>query len=322
VHTNGRALKILVTGGAGFIGSHIVDAYIKAGHEVTVIDNLSNGKKGNLNSRAEFLPFDIRNRRQIERAFKKGRFDVVNHHAAQIDVRKSVADPVHDAQINILGLLNILEECRAKKVKKIVFASSGGTIYGECDKRRPASEGAEARPLSPYGIAKLASEFYIKTYGAMHGLRFCILRYANVYGPRQDPFGEAGVVAIFSCRILNNKPVTIFGDGRQSRDFVCVKDVAAANLSALSKNVKAGLFNIGTGLSTNVNELFSLMAKSVSYDKDPSHKPIREGELMTSVLNISKARRLLGWTPETPLKKGLLQTVEFFRNISMEKAKA
>ena len=313
MRTNGRPLKILVTGGAGFIGSHVADAYIEAGHRVSVIDDLSNGKKENLNSRARFLRIDVRDRRRLAGLFRAGRFDVVNHLAAQIDVRKSVADPAYDADINIFGLLNLLEECRLHKVKKIIFSSSGGTIYGECDERRPPSESAPARPLSPYGIAKLASEFYIKAYGELRGLDYCILRYANVYGLRQDPFGEAGVVAIFSKRMLTDEPVAVFGSGRQSRDFVNVKDVAAANVLALSNNIKRGLFNIGTGRAVSVNELFRLMAHCVPYRKKPVHKPARPGELMTSVLNASEARRTLKWQPRISLQDGLRETIDFFR---------
>jgi len=309
-----KPLRILVTGGAGFIGSHIVDAYIQEGHRVTVLDNLSTGKKKNLNPRAVFRRLDIRNRRSLSEAFRAGRFDAVNHLAAQMDVRKSVEDPVHDADINIFGLLNILEECRLQKVKKILFSSSGGTIYGECNPRKPATENAASRPLSPYGIAKLASEFYIKSYGELHGLEYCILRYANVYGPRQDPFGEAGVVAIFSNHMLANEPLVIFGNGRQSRDFVNVKDVAAANVLALSGHVKKELFNIGTGRLTSVNELFHSMTRGLPYDRKPHRKPARAGELLTSVLDISRARRVLRWTPRVPLQQGLEATVAFFRD--------
>jgi UDP-glucose 4-epimerase len=310
-----KPLNILVTGGAGFIGSHITDAYIGEGHRVTVIDNLYSGKKKNLNPRAHFLKVDIRNRRQLALAFQKGHFDVVSHHAAQMDVRKSVADPVFDAEINIFGLLNILEECRLHKVKKIIFSSSGGTIYGECDRRKAPPEKAIPQPLSPYGITKLASEFYIKTYGELHGLHYCILRYANVYGPRQDPHGEAGVVAIFSLRMLQDEPVVIFGDGCQARDYVNVKDVVAANVLALSRKITKGLFNIGTHRLTSVNELFTLMAQNATYEKNPVYQPARAGELMNSFLDISQARRELGWSPRTPLKQGLAETLDFFRTI-------
>lgn len=305
-------MRILVTGGAGFIGSHIVDAYLNQGHHVVAVDNLSTGNKLNLNPRARLVIKDVRDL-SLSRLFRKECFDVVNHHAAQVDVRKSVSDPMFDAGVNLLGLINLLELSRLNKVKKFIFAASGGTYYGECD--RPAKEEAPARPLSPYGVTKLAGEHYVRAYGAIHGLPFTVLRYGNVYGPRQDPHGEAGVVAIFCQRLLANEKAFIYGDGRQQRDYVFVKDVARANVFALTKGTGESV-NIGTGQATDVNVLLKIL--SACYGQLPlfEHKPPRPGEIFRSVLNVSKASRTLGWKPTVSLKMGLAET---FRFISVNK---
>jgi UDP-glucose 4-epimerase len=229
-----QKLKILITGGAGFIASNITDAYVALGHKVVIVDNLSSGKKRNINPHAAFYKVDITDAAKLRSVFLKEKPDIVNHHAAQIDVRKSVADPVYDARINIIGTLNLLENCKATGVKKVIFASSGGTIYGECGKNAP-DEGAPGKPLSPYGITKHTVEFYLSYYSALFGLTYTVLRYANVYGPRQDPHGEAGVVAIFTERMLHDKDLFIFGNGRQTRDYVFVGDVVRANVSALKR---------------------------------------------------------------------------------------
>lgn len=303
-------MNILITGGAGFIGSNIVDAYVAAGHKVTVVDNFYTGKKANLNPKAGFCKLDIR-KRELENVFRKGRFEVVNHHAAQIDVRKSVDDPSFDAGVNILGLLNVLELCRKYGVKKVIFSSSGGTIYGECPGKAP-DENAPANPLSPYGVAKFTSEKYLEVYRSLYDLNYVALRYGNVYGPRQDPHGEAGVVAIFAMRMLKGEPVLIFGDGKQLRDYVYVKDVVGANLRAL-KNGKSGIFNVGTGGATSVNKLFTSLAGLTGYNKKAVYKPQRPGELQRSVLNIKRSSHILGWQPKTNLNQGLAETVNFFR---------
>lgn len=305
-------MRILVTGGAGFIGSHVVDAYVARGHHVTVVDDLSTGRKTNVNPKARFIKADIRDS-SLSRLFKKGRFDLVNHHAAQLDVRKSVSEPTFDASVNILGLLNLLELSRLNKVKKFIFAASGGTYYGECD--RPAREEAPPQPLSPYGVTKLAGEHYVRAYGALHGLKFTVLRYGNVYGPRQDPHGEAGVVAIFCQRLLAGQTAFIFGNGKQERDYVFVGDVSRANVAALLK-AHGESVNIGTGKATDVNRLFKIL--SVCHGKPSSfeHKPARNGELFRSVLNVSKAARVLGWTPAVSLEDGLAET---YRHISAER---
>jgi UDP-glucose 4-epimerase len=305
-------MKILVTGGAGFIGSNIADALINKGHKVVIIDNLATGKKQNLNPEARFYETDITDLKGIEDIFAKEQIDIVDHHAAQIDVRKSVNDPAFDARINILGTINILENAKKFKIKKVIFASSGGTIYGECGKQAPA-ENAEGRPLSPYGIAKYSIEFYLKYYQQLFGLSYTILRYANIYGPRQDPYGEAGVVAIFANKILNGQPLNIYGDGKQTRDYVFVGDVVKANLLALEKGENETI-NIGTSQACSVNELFEMMAESVGYKQKPVYLDARPGELFRSVLDNKKAKDILGWSPQTELKLGLQKTLEFFKN--------
>jgi UDP-glucose 4-epimerase len=301
-------MNILVTGGAGFIASHIVDAYVAQGHRVTVVDNLSSGRKANLNPKAEFVQADVQSP-ALKSLFARSRFDVVNHHAAQIDVRKSVADPAFDARVNVLGLLNLLELSRTHGVKKFLFSSSGGTYYGECS--RPGRETDSPQPLSPYGITKMASEFYIKSYQALHGMKYTVLRYANVFGPRQDPHGEAGVVAIFGQRMLKAEPLNIYGDGKQQRDYVYVKDVAQASVAALKKGDN-DIFNIGTNKATSVNQLFAEMKKLTSYPHKAVYKPARPGELFRSVLDIKKAAKGLGWKPRFSLPQGLQETIEFF----------
>ena len=305
-------MKILVTGGAGFIGSNIVDVLLDNKHKVVVIDNLSSGKTENLTSCAKLYEGDITDKYKVEEVFDKERPDIVIHNAAQIDVRKSVDDPNFDAQVNILGSINVLRACAAYKTKKIIFASSGGTIYGECGKTAP-DENVVANPLSPYGIAKLAVEGYIKFYSFAYGLKYTILRYSNVYGPRQDPHGEAGVVAIFSNKMLSNEHVKIFGNGRQMRDYVFVSDVADANLKALSKGNNQ-IINIGTKTALSVLELAKIMSKVVGSNKKPLMKPKRAGELFKNFLNYDKAVRVLGWKPKVDINEGIKKTIEFFRN--------
>jgi len=305
-------MRIVVTGGAGFIGSHITDAYIKEGHTVIVIDNLSTGKRDNLNPKARFYRCDVRNIKALDAVFRKERIDVVCHHAAQMDVRRSVADPVYDANVNIIGVINLLECMRKYKTKKIIFASSGGTFYGEVGARAP-KEDAPARPDSPYGVSKCATEYYLRCYNSLYGIKYTILRYGNVYGPRQDPHGEAGVVAIFSNKLIGNETALIFGDGKQMRDYVYVGDVVNANVKALSKGDNQRI-NIGTGKTTSVNQLFSILARAYGSPKKPIYKPKRAGELYKSVLDISKARRVLGWSPAVSITQGLEHTLAYFIN--------
>jgi UDP-glucose 4-epimerase len=305
-------MKILVTGGAGFIASNIVDAYIKLGHSVSVIDNLSTGRKENLNPQARFHELDIRDAPAVKRLFAEGGFDVVNHHAAQMDVRRSVADPVFDASVNILGVLTLLESAVASGVRRVIFASSGGAIYGEQD-FFPADESHPTRPISPYGVAKLATEQYLYYYRTVHGLGSVCLRYANVFGPRQNPEGEAGVVAIFASRMLKKEQPVINGDGTQTRDYVYVADVVRANVLALGYK-GSGIFNVGTGVETDVNRLFNSLRSATGAACQERHAEAKLGEQMRSVLDNSWIRKELGWAPAVSLDEGIAATVEFFRN--------
>ncbi len=304
--------QILVTGGAGFIGSNIVDELIVKKHTVVIVDNLATGNIKNINKKAKFYKVSICDKKDIDTIFRKEKFDIVIHLAAQLDVRKSVLDPCFDADVNIKGTLNILEACKDTKVKKIIFSSSGGTIYGECGLKAP-DEQSFANPLSPYGVAKLSVEHYIKAYSALYGLKYTILRYANVYGPRQDANGEAGVIAIFIGRMTENKEVFVFGDGKQLRDYVYVKDVVDANIKSLTKGNNE-VINIGTHKTFSVNQLVKELSKIINYKQKAVYKPKRSGELFKSFLNISKAKKVLGWEPKVDIIKGLKNTVDYFIN--------
>ena len=303
-------MKILVTGGAGFIASHISDAYIAAGHEVVIVDDLSSGKRGNLPAAAKFYHADIRTPEARE-ILRNERPQVLSHHAAQMDVRKSVADPAFDASVNVLGMINMLEGAREVGIEKVLFASSGGATYGE-QSEFPAAESHPHDPLSPYGITKATGEHYLFYYHAVYGMPYVALRYANVYGPRQDPHGEAGVVAIFSERLLEGKAPVINGDGKQTRDYVFVGDVVRANLSALDKPY-VGPLNIGTGIETDVNTLYAHLRVLTGSPHPAQHGPAKAGEQRRSVIAIGRAAEALGWRPEVPLEEGLRRTVEFFR---------
>lgn len=303
-------MKVLVTGGAGFIGSHIVDRFIDEGDEVVVVDNLSTGSESNLNPRARFYRIDIQNP-DLEEVFQKERPDCVSHQAAQIDVRLSVADPILDARINVIGTINLLQNCVKYKVKKVLFASSGGAIYGE-QEIFPAPEDHPLRPLSPYGITKLVAEHYLHYYKITYGLDYVSLRYANVYGPRQDPYGEAGVVAIFIQKMLNGGQPVINGDGEQTRDFVYVEDVARANSLALKSNTRENIFNIGTGIETSVNQIFYNLKEMINPAIKEVHGPQKTGEQRRSVIDPLRAKRVLGWEPGVRLSEGLKNTVRFF----------
>lgn len=302
-------MKIMVTGGAGFIGSHVAEEFLRAGHEVVILDNLSTGSKGNIPAGARLIEKDIRDP-DLEEIFRREKFDAVDHHAAQINVRASVEGPQFDASVNIIGTLNLLQGCKKTGVKKFVFASTGGAIYGEQD-YFPADEKHPARPVSPYGIGKLAVEKYLFFYRVDSGLSYVALRYGNVYGPRQNPHGEAGVVAIFLNRMLEGKQPVINGDGRQTRDYVFVEDVARANLLALS-HPDCGTFNIGTGVETDVVQIFRMLSAAAKSSAPEVHGPPAAGEQKRSVLNATLAREVLGWKPSLGVEEGMRRTAEWF----------
>lgn len=307
--------RVLLTGGAGFIGSHVADGYIAAGYDVTIVDNLSSGRQANLPRKAKFVHADIGSP-EARKLAATGGFTILNHHAAQIDVRVSVADPARDAQINILGLLNLLEGAREGGVKRVVFASSGGVVYGDSD-RLPHKEDAPKFPVSGYGVSKLSSEYYLSAYFQLYGIDGIALRYANVYGPRQSTDGEAGVVAIFGSRILRGAPLTIFGDGKQTRDYVFVGDVARANVRAATgplpkrTSIDSAAFNVGTGKEISVNDLVATLVEATGKKVPVSHAPARTGELQRSAVDPGKIGRDWGWKPEVDLAEGLRQTYDW-----------
>lgn len=304
-------MKILVTGGAGFIGSHVVDLYLEHGHEVVVVDDLSTGRLSNLNPAATFYEMDIRSPALAD-VFEAERPDIVNHHAAQMDVRRSVADPIFDADVNILGSLNLLECARRYGVQRFVYISTGGAVYGE-PRYLPCDEEHPIHPICQYGASKHTVEHYLYMYQVNYGLPYTVLRYPNVYGPRQDPQGEAGVVAIFIGRMLANENVTINGDGEQERDFVYVADCARANLLALEDVGPAEVYNLGSGRGTTVNQIFAALREVIGYQKPPHHGPPKLGETRRIYLEAIRARERLGWAPQVSLEEGLARTVEFFR---------
>jgi UDP-glucose 4-epimerase len=306
-----------VTGGAGFIGSHVADLYLEHGYDVTVLDNFASGRRENLPERARLAELDLTSA-EAARLVREGRFDVISHLGAQIDVRKSVVDPMFDASINIGGTLNLVEAVRASKhPTRLIFSSTGGALYGDFV-TPPNVEDFPKDPESPYGIAKLSAELYLAYYGRVHKVDTVALRYANVYGPRQDPHGEAGVVAIFCNRVLTGQPLTVFGDGSQTRDYVYVKDVARANLAAATRDLPAPAkldargFNIGTGIETSVIELANALQKSAGSNVPIQLAPARPGEQQRSAVSIAKAQRVLGWAPTVPLSEGLEETFAFF----------
>lgn len=304
-----QTMKIIVTGGAGFIGSWVCRAYISEGHEVLVIDNLSTGNIDNIPAEADFLELDIMDRSGLEKAFTNFSPDVVNHHAAQINVRHSVSDPVFDAETNIIGSVNVMENCRIYNIKKIIFSSTGGAIYGQ-PRKIPANEDTEARPFSPYGTSKLCVENYLGLYKRLHGLDYIALRYANVYGERQSPSGEAGVISIFCNNILKELPCIVYGDGYQTRDYLYCGDVAEANLKALS--TRSGIYNIGTGKELSLNNLVSRLKSISGIEFDVIYEKEREGDVRNISLDNTRAREFLGWIPTTDIHKGLLQTWNWF----------
>lgn len=310
--------RVLVTGGAGFIGSHIADAYLAAGDEVWIMDDLSSGRRENVPDAAHLVEMDIRSAEEVRNLFREARFDLVNHHAAQIDVRLSVTDPAKDAAINVHGLLNLTEAAIEVGTRRFVFVSSGGVVYGEPE-LIPTPESAPKGPLSPYGVTKLTGEHYLNYYRHVRGLDYVALRYANVYGPRQDPHGEAGVVSIFCTRLLDGAVLTVFGDGEQTRDYVFVRDVVAANMLVSdlelpdSGDIDDRAFNVGTGVGTSVIDLAQVLESVAAVQPGRKHEPERAGELRHSTLNTSKLRAH-GWAPAHSLEQGLQETYTFIRD--------
>ncbi|MFQ5671886.1 MAG: NAD-dependent epimerase/dehydratase family protein [Nitrospinales bacterium] len=304
-------MNILVTGGGGFIGSHIVDAYIEQGHHVMILDNLSSGKKTNINPKAVFYQMDLLDP-ETKAIFQKEDIEVINHHAAQASVIRSVADPVFDANSNIIGALQLLQNAVSFGIKKIVFASTGGALYGDQD-QLPACEDVPCRPSSPYGISKLCLENYLTFYKNVYNLNPVIFRYSNVFGPRQDPHGEAGVISIFCRRLAQHQSPVIFGDGEQTRDFISVGDVVRANLLALEANC-SGTFNIGTGKETSINELTKQLVRVSGRTVEIQYEPARKGEQRRSAIDHRKFNEKFGWQPRHALEEDLLGTWEYFRN--------
>jgi UDP-glucose 4-epimerase len=306
-------VRTLVTGGAGFIGSHIVDALLAAGHEVAVVDDLSRGRREQVNAAARLRVLDIRDP-ALQEVVREERPEVVFHQAAQIDVRRSISEPLLDTEINVVGTVNLLQACVAADVRRVVFASSGGAIYGDTE-QIPTPEEHPAMPASLYGAAKLCAEAYGGVYAQLYGLEFVPLRYANVYGPRQDPHGEAGVVAIFARKLLGGDGTPVInGDGTQRRDYVYVGDVVHANLLAALADASAlGPYNVGTGRETDVNQLFAMLRDACGVAAEPEHGPAKPGEQRRSCLDASRAQRLLGWSPHVSLWDGLRTTVDYFR---------
>ena len=303
-----KMIRVLVTGEAGFIGSHLVDSLIENNYHVAIIDNLSTGLIRNLNEKAIFYEQDLGDVDKLKEIFENEKPELVFHLAAQIDVRKSVENPVEDAKINILNTLNLLELCVKYNIKHFIFSSSGGAIYGDTDV--PTKEEAVEKPVSPYGCAKLAIEKYLNFYNKVYGLKYTCLRYANVYGPRQNPKGEAGVISIWFDKMFSIENPIIFG-GNQTRDFVYVKDVVKANLLALKDN-KNSTYNIGTGLQTSITELFNLINSFFNEKFKAKYEPMKKGEQMRSCLNYNKIREELGWRPEISIERGIRKTYEGF----------
>lgn len=307
----GEPETVLITGIAGFIGSHVADALIAEGYRVFGVDNLSSGRLENVPASVHFFNADICDAERMDALFREARPRFVIHHAAQVSVTRSVRDPVFDARVNILGTVNLLSLCKKYTVQRIIFASSGGALYGDVD--APAREDKKPHPKSPYGLSKWTGEQYVRYYGQEFGIGYAILRYGNVYGPRQDPYGEAGVVAVFTDRLLRGEQPVINGDGEYIRDYVYIEDVAQANVAALKKASVDAAINVGTGIGTTVNQLFAMMVDISGVQAIPQYGPPRPGDLRASVLDPSLAKKVFGWEPKTPLREGLKKTVEWFR---------
>jgi UDP-glucose 4-epimerase len=304
-------VKILVTGGAGFIGSHVVNVFIENGHEVVVVDDLSTGRRSNLNTAATFYKVDIRSP-QLAEIFEKEQPQVIDHHAAQMDVRRSVEDPLFDADVNVLGSIKLIELARKHNVQRFIYISTGGAVYGEPE-YLPCDEAHPINPICPYGASKHTVEHYLYMYQELYDLNYVILRYPNVYGPRQDPHGEAGVVAIFAGQMLGGDQIVINGDGEQERDFVYVGDCARANLLALTTENSNTIFNLGYGKGTTINEIYTNLKNITGYELSAKHGPAKVGETRRIFLEASKAEKKLDWKPTVGLEAGLSETVEYFR---------
>ena len=304
-------MKILITGGAGFIASHVADAYLELGHEVVIVDNLSSGNKANINPKAKFIEADITNKDRIQAIVREERPEVINHHAAHIQVGYSVKNPQFDAENNIMGLLNIMEAAKEIPVKKVIMAATGGAMYG--NKATPFNEEMKAEPLSPYGISKRAGELYLNYYHELYQIPFISLRYSNVYGPRQNAHGESGVIAIFTEMIAAGKAPAINGDGTHTRDYVYVSDVAKANVLALSSDF-VGELNIGTQTEISTNEVFRKVVAEMGVDMEEVHTAERPGEQVTSSLDYSKAKQILGWEPAVSFDEGVKRVVAWYKN--------
>lgn len=306
-------MKIMVTGGAGFIGSHVADTFVKNGHEVIIVDDLSTGRRSNLNPAATFYEVDIRSPEMTE-IFEKERPQVVDHHAAQMDVRRSVEDPLFDAEVNVMGSIKLIELAREYNVERFIYISTGGAVYGEPE-YLPCDEDHPINPICPYGASKHTVEHYLFMYRELYDLEYVVLRYPNVYGPRQDPHGEAGVVAIFSGQMLKNAPVIINGDGKQERDFVYVEDCARANLLALKTENTNTIFNLGYGVGTTINEVYENLRDITDYQLTAEHGPQKAGETRRIFLEAKKADKHLDWKPTIGLNAGLRETVNYFREV-------
>ena len=303
--------SVLVTGGAGFVGSHLADRLLEQGLHVAVVDNLSSGRREYLDSKISFHQLDI-GAAELADVFRQEKPQVVFHLAAQASVARSVADPEEDSRVNVMGTLNLLRMCSRFGVDRFVYSSTGGALYGD-PTQLPCTETHAIRPVSPYGASKHAAESYVHAYGALAGFKYTILRPSNIYGPRQDPYGEAGVIAIFTQRMLEKKEVTIFGSGAQERDFVYVGDVIEAYLKALEQEANEE-YNIGAGYGTSVNEIFDMLAEATGYKERPVYGPPREGDVFKISLDSSKAESLLGWSPQVDMATGLKLTVDYHRN--------
>ena len=305
--------KVLVTGGAGFIGSHLVDRLVQEGFRVATLDNLRTGRRENVHPEAAFYDTDLCSS-DLEQVFRQEKPDIVFHLAAQTSVIRSLENPEDDARANALGTANLVQRCIEHGVQRVVYSSTGGAMYGE-PQHLPCREDHPIAPLAPYGVSKYGGELYLSCFASMADLKYTVLRYGNVYGPRQDPYGEAGVVAIFSKRMLDGAEVIVYGDGAQERDFIYVGDIIEANVLALNEQ-KNEVYNIGTGEGGSVNTIFEELARLTGYDRAPRHDPPRAGEVYKVYLDVAKARRDLGWAPSVSLKSGLALTVQYFRDRS------